>query len=50
MISSGLCRYSTNRFELDFLTNFGNADGSINWEKLVRYNSGKEQVKWISRK
>jgi hypothetical protein len=41
---------ATNRFELDFLTNFGNADGSINWEKLVRYNSGKEQVKWIGRK
>src|SRR5438270_758467 len=31
-----------NRFEHDFLNNFGNADGSINWEKLLRYNSGKE--------
>jgi len=41
---------ATNRFELDFLNNFGNPDGSIHWEKLVRYNSGKDQVKWIGRK
>ena len=37
-----------NRFEHDFLNNFGNSDGSINWEQLLRYNSGKEKVVWIS--
>lgn len=37
-----------NRFERDFLNNFGNPDGSINWEKLVRFNSGKEKVAWIA--
>ena len=37
-----------NRFEHDFLNNFGNPDGSINWEELLRYNSGKEKVVWIS--
>ena len=37
-----------NRFEHDFLNNFGRSDGSIDWEKLVRYNSGKEKVGWIS--
>ncbi len=37
-----------NRFEYDFITNFGNTDWSINWEKLLRYNSGKEKVVWIS--
>ncbi len=37
-----------NRFEYDFLINFGNPDGSINWEQLLRYNSGKEKVAWIS--
>lgn len=37
-----------NRFEYDFLNNFGKADGSINWEKLVRFNSGKEKVAWIA--
>jgi Type II restriction endonuclease EcoO109I len=33
-----------NRFEYDFLINFGNDDGSIDWEKLLRYNSGKDKV------
>ena len=37
-----------NRFERDFLNNFGNPDGSIDWEKLVRFNSGKDKVAWIS--
>ncbi len=36
-----------NRFEGEFIINFGNPDGSINWEKLLRYNSGKEQVPWV---
>lgn len=38
-----------NRFEHDFLNNFGNADGSIDWEKLLRYNSGKDNVPWVSK-
>src|SRR5436309_15903671 len=38
-----------NRFEHDFLNNFGNPDGSIDWEKLLRYNSGKENVPWVSK-
>ena len=38
-----------NRFEHDFLNNFGNHDGSIDWEKLLRYNSGKENVSWVSK-
>ncbi|HZS77264.1 MAG TPA: PmeII family type II restriction endonuclease [Ktedonobacteraceae bacterium] len=37
------------RFIQDFLNNFGNPDGSINWERLLRYNSGKEPVPWISK-
>ncbi|HEV2580260.1 MAG TPA: PmeII family type II restriction endonuclease [Ktedonobacteraceae bacterium] len=36
-----------NRFEGEFIINFGNLDGSINWEKLLRYNSGKEQIPWV---
>jgi Type II restriction endonuclease EcoO109I len=36
-----------NRFEYDFLINFGNEDGSINWEKLLIFNSGKEKPRWI---
>ena len=39
-----------NRFEADFFINFGTEDGSIDWEKLLRFNSGKEKVSWISRK
>lgn len=38
-----------NRFEYDFLNNFGNPDGSIDWEKLLQYNSGKENVPWVSK-
>jgi hypothetical protein len=30
-----------NRFTRDFLLEFANADGSIDWEKLVKFNSGK---------
>ncbi|HLX59108.1 MAG TPA: PmeII family type II restriction endonuclease [Ktedonobacteraceae bacterium] len=37
-----------NRFEGEFIINFGNLDGSINWEKLLRFNSGKEKVAWVS--
>ena len=39
---------ATNRFERDFLNNFGNPDGSIDWEKLMRFNSGKENAAWVS--
>jgi len=38
-----------NRFEHDFLINFGNDDGSIDWEKLLRYNSGKDKVVWVAK-
>ena len=37
-----------NRLVHDFLNNFGNPDGSIDWEKLLRYSSGKENVSWVS--
>ncbi len=37
------------RFEDDFLTNFGKPDGTIDWENLLRFNSGKEKVAWISK-
>ena len=38
-----------NRLGHDFLNNFGNPDGTIDWEKLLRYNSGKENVPWVSK-
>ena len=38
-----------NRFEYEFLSNFGNPDGSIDWEKLLRYNSGKDKVPWVAK-
>src|SRR6266571_69592 len=38
-----------NRFEHDFLNNFGNPDGSIDWEKLLRYNSGKDKIPWVTK-
>ena len=38
-----------NRFLHDFLNNFGNPDGSIDWEKLIRFNSGKENLPWVSK-
>jgi Type II restriction endonuclease EcoO109I len=38
---------ATNRLTYDFLNNFGNPDFSINWEKLLRYNSGKDKVPWV---
>ena len=33
---------AVNRFTKDFLEEFANADGGIDWEKLVRFNSSKE--------
>jgi Type II restriction endonuclease EcoO109I len=38
-----------NRIERDFLNNFGNPDGSIDWEKLLRYNSGKDKIPWVTK-
>jgi len=32
--------HAVNRFEREFLTDFARDDGSIDWEKLVRFNSG----------
>ncbi len=32
-----------NRFTTEFSTQFCSANGSINWEKLVKFNSGKEK-------
>lgn len=34
-----------NRLTLEFAKNFCNSDGSINWEKLVKYNSAKNYTK-----
>ena len=38
-----------NRFEHDFLNNFGNPFGSIDWEKLLRFNSGEDNIPWVSK-
>jgi type II restriction endonuclease EcoO109I-like protein len=40
---------AVNRLSYDFLNNFGNPDGSIDWEKMLRYNSGKDNVPWVSK-
>jgi hypothetical protein len=37
---------AANRFVGEFINNFDYPDGSINWEKLLKYNSGKEAVSW----
>lgn len=34
---------ATNRFVRDLLSEFAEEDGTLNWEKLVEYNSGKTQ-------
>lgn len=36
---------AVNRFELEFLQDFSTAEGSIDWEKIVAFNSGKPQPK-----
>lgn len=38
-----------NRLSYDFYNNFTKDDGSIDWEKLLRYNSGKDNVPWVSK-
>lgn len=34
---------AVNRFTLEFLTDFSTKDGGIDWEKLVKFNSGKKE-------
>ncbi|WP_206922775.1 PmeII family type II restriction endonuclease [Alicyclobacillus suci] len=34
---------AVNRFTLEFIQNFCDIDGNINWERLVQFNSGKPQ-------
>ena len=34
-----------NRFVLEFLKEFSNDNGSINWDKLIAYNSAAEKPK-----
>lgn len=34
---------AVNRFTKEFLEEFSTEDGAIDWEKLVRFNSGKER-------
>jgi len=41
---------AVNRFVRDFTLDFCNSDGSIKWEELVRFNSGKEPPKRSPRK
>lgn len=36
------------RFTDEFLDNFRTEDYEIDWEKLVRFNSGKEKMNWIT--
>jgi hypothetical protein len=41
---------AVNRFVRDFTIDFCNSDGSIKWEELVRFNSGKEAPKRAAKK
>jgi hypothetical protein len=34
-----------NRFMAEFVNDFCDSDGAIDWEKLVKYNSGKDHIK-----
>jgi hypothetical protein len=34
---------AVNRFEREFLNEFATTDGGIDWEKLVRFNSGRDR-------
>jgi hypothetical protein len=38
---------AVNRFERDFLNEFATPDGGIDWEKLVRFNSGMYKGKFV---
>lgn len=33
------------RFNTEFKSEFSNSDGSINWEKLIAFNSSKDKPK-----
>ena len=33
---------AVNRFTVEFIKDFCNSNGSINWEKLVQFNSGED--------
>lgn len=39
---------AVNRFSLEFMRNFMSGDGSINWQALLEYNSGRNAVPWLS--
>ncbi|MDI9640608.1 PmeII family type II restriction endonuclease [Geitlerinema splendidum] len=41
---------AVNRFELEFLQNFSTPEGDIDWEKLVKVNSGEESLKKTRRR
>lgn len=36
---------AVNRFEREFLNEFATEDGGIDWEKLARFNSGKDKIR-----
>ena len=38
-----------NRLHYDFYNNFNKDDGNIDWEKLLRYNSGEDSFPWVSK-
>lgn len=37
------------RFINDILRNFGTPKSTIDWDRLLRYNSGKENIRWITK-
>jgi hypothetical protein len=41
---------AVNRFEREFLADFADKTGGIDWEKLTQFNSGKEVQKFTGRK
>jgi hypothetical protein len=38
-----------NRLHYDFYNNFNKDHGNIDWEKLLRYNSGEDSFPWVSK-
>jgi hypothetical protein len=38
-----------NRLHYDFYNNFSKDDGNIDWEKLLRFNSGEDNIPWVSK-
>lgn len=41
---------AVNRFEFDFLSEFADTDGGIDWEKLLKFNSGIETQRFPRKK